>query len=65
MLILAFEAISHSSEKGGLCLMKSSTEMIQNFIYPKTQSCFFRFSFRATLFVSLMNALVVIDLGIH
>ena len=35
--------------------------------YTKTQSCFFHFSFRATLFFPLMNALVYvdIDLGIH
>ena len=33
--------------------MKSSSEMLQNlpyFIYTKTQSCFFRFLFRATLY---------------
>ena len=28
------------------------------FIYTKTQSCFFRFSYRATLYFYLMNALV-------
>ena len=44
---------NHSSEKSGLCLMKSSSKALQNlayFIYTKTQSCFFHFSFRATLF---------------
>ena len=37
------------------------------FIYSKTQSCFFRFSFHATLFYSLMNVLVYVDIeqGIH
>ena len=51
--------------------MKSSSEMLQNlqyFIYTKTQSYFFHFSFRATtLFFSLMNALAYenIDQGIH
>ena len=36
-------------------------------LYTKTQSCFFHFSFRATLFVPLMNALVYVDIdqGIH
>ena len=28
--------------------------------YTKTQSCFFRFSFRATLYFPLMNALVYV-----
>ena len=54
-----YSYIAHSSEKRGVCLMKSSSEMLQNlpyFIYTKTQSCFFHFSFHATLFFSLMNA---------
>ena len=59
----------HSSEKRGLCLMKWPGEMLQNlpyFIYMKTQSCFFHFSFRATSYFFIMNALVyVIDQGIH
>ena len=41
--------------------MKCPSEMLQNlpyFIYTKTQSCFVHFSFRATLFFPLMNALV-------
>ena len=45
--------IYHSSEIRDLCLMKWHGEMLQNltyFIYTKTQSCFFHFSFRATLF---------------
>ena len=56
----------HSSEKRGLCLMKSSSETLQNlpyFIYyMKTQSRFFHFSFHATLIFSLMNALVFVDI---
>ena len=42
---------SHSSEKRGLRLMKCSSETLQNlpcFMYIKTQSCFFRFSFLAS-----------------
>ena len=44
--------------------------MLQNlpyFMYMKTQSCFFHVSFRATLYFSLMNALVYVDIdqGIH
>ena len=37
------------------------------YIYPKTQSCFFSFSFRATLYFYVMNALVYVDIdqGIH
>ena len=37
------------------------------FINSKTQSCFFHFSFRATLFYPLMNAPVYVDIdqGIH
>ena len=31
--------------------------------YTKTQSCFFRFSFRATLCFYLMNALVFVDIS--
>ena len=61
---------THSSQFQGLCLMKSSSETLQNlpyFIYTKTQSCFFRFSFRATLYFYIMNALVYVDIdqGIH
>ena len=45
--------------------MKWPGEMIQNlpyFIYyTKTQNCFFRFSLRVTLFFSLINALVYVD----
>ena len=60
----------HSSQFQSLCLTKSSNETLQNlpyFIYTKTQSCFFRFSFRATLYFSLMNTLVYVDIdqGIH
>ena len=50
----------HSSEIRGLCLMKCPSKTLQNllyFIHTKTQSCFFHFSFRATLFFPLMNAL--------
>ena len=65
----SFYIDGQSFEKRGLCLMKSSSEMLQNlayFIYTKTQSCFFRFSFCAALFFSLMNALVdVNDHSIH
>ena len=60
----------HSSEIKGFCLMKWPSETLQNlpyFIYTKTQSCFFRFLFQATLLFSLMNALVYVDIdqGIH
>ena len=47
-----------------MCLTKSSSEMLQNlpyFIYTKTQSCFFSFSFRPTLFFCLIYALVYVD----
>ena len=60
----------HSSEIRGLCLMKCPSKMLQNlpyFIYTKIQSCFSHFSFHVTLFFSLMNALVYvnIDQGTH
>ena len=41
-----YSYIAHSSEKRGVSLMKSSSEMLQNlpyFIYTKTQICFFHF----------------------
>ena len=44
---------SHSSQFQGLCLMKSSREMLQNLPYfwnMKTHVVFFHFSFHATLF---------------
>ena len=50
--IYAIRIDSHSSEIRGLCLMKWPGETLQNlpyFIYTKTQSCFFHFSFPATL----------------
>ena len=53
----------HSSEIRSFCLIKWPCEMFQNltyFIYTKTQRCFFHFSFCATLFFSLMNALVYV-----
>ena len=43
----------YTLEKRGFCLMKSSSETLQNlpyFIYMKTQTCFSHFSFHATLF---------------
>ena len=60
----------HSYRFQGLCLTKRSSETLQNlpyFIYTITQSCFFHFSFRATLFFPQMNALVYVDIdqGIH
>ena len=59
-----YSYIAHSSEKIGVCLMKSSSEMLQKFaifyIYENPHS-FFRFSFHATLFFPLMNALVCVD----
>ena len=60
----------HSTQFHGLCSTKSSSVMLQNLpylIHTKTQSCFFRFSFCATLFFPLMNALVYVDIdrGIH
>ena len=54
---------SNTREIRGLCLMKLHSKMLQNlpyFIYNKTQSCFFHFSFHASLF-SLMNALVYVN----
>ena len=45
----------HSSEIRCFCLMKWPSETLQNlpyFIYMKTQSCFFHFSFHVTLFFS-------------
>ena len=54
------EVALHSSQFQCFCSTKSSSEMLQNlpyFIYyTKTQSCFIRISFGATLFFSLMNA---------
>ena len=44
---------NHSSKIRSLCLKKYPSEMLQNlpyFIHVKTQSCFFRFLFHATLF---------------
>ena len=56
--------------RNNLFSMKSSSKMLQNlpyFIHTKIQSCFFHFSFRATLFFPIKNALVYvnIDQGIH
>ena len=50
--------------------MKCSSETLQNlihFVYKKTPCSLFRFSFRATLYFYLMNALVYVDIhqGIH
>ena len=53
--------ILHSSEIRGLCLIKWPGKTLQNllyFIYTKAQISFFHFSFRATLYFYLMNALV-------
>ena len=58
----------HSSEIRGLCLMKWPSEMLQNLPYfCNTYEVFFRFSFPATLFFPLMNALDYVDIeqGIH
>ena len=56
----------HSSEIRGLRSRKCSSETIQNllyFMYMKTHIVFFfRFSFRATLYFYLMNALVYVDI---
>ena len=65
-----FLLVCHSSQFQSLCSTKRSSEMLQNlpyFIYTKSQSYFFHFSFRATLFFPLMNApvYVEIDQGIH
>ena len=59
----------HSSEIRGLCLMKWHSVVLQNLPYfwnTKTHILLF-FSFRAALFLSLMNALVYVDIdqGIH
>ena len=69
-LIEQWNSIFHSSQFQSLCSTKSSIKALQNlpyFMHTNPQSCFFRFSFHATLFFSLMNALVYvnIDLGIH
>ena len=50
--------------------MKRSSETLQNllyFMYKKIHVVFFHFSFHATLFFYLMNALVYVDIdkGIH
>ena len=61
----------HSSEKRGLRSTKCSSKMLQillYFMYKKTHiSSFFRFSFHATLYFYLMNALVYANIkqGIH
>ena len=55
----------HSSEIRGLRSTKCSSETLQNllyFMYKKTHVVFFRFSFRATLYFYLMNALVYVDI---
>ena len=52
-LIFIFVYLYHSSEISGLCLMKWPCKMLQKlpyFIYAKTQSGFFSFSFCDTLF---------------
>ena len=56
---------SHRTERRGLCLMKSSSKMLQYlpyFIYTKTQSWFFHLSFCAALFFPLMNAKVYVEM---
>ena len=58
----------HTSQFQTLGSTKSSSKMFHIlYTYKKTQSCFFRFSFRATLCFYLMNALVYVDIeqGIH
>ena len=58
----------HSSEMRGLRSTKCSSETLQNllyFMYKKTHVVFFRFSFRATLYFYLMNALVYVDIDQH
>ena len=52
---------NHSSEIRSFCLSFCPSKMLQNllyFIYKKTKICFIHFSFCATLYFSLMNALV-------
>ena len=47
-----YQVCIHSSQFQSLCSTKSPSETLQNlsyFMHTKTQSCFFRFSFRATL----------------
>ena len=54
----------HSPEKRGLCLMKRSSEMLQNLPYfwnTKTRVVFC-FSFLATFFFPLINALVYVNI---
>ena len=63
--LMIYATIFHSSQFQGLCLTKNSSETLQNlpyFIHTKTWSCFFCFSFCATLCFSLMNALVYDDI---
>ena len=65
-------SLLHSSEIRGLRSTKCYSEMLQNLLYfmhKKTHVVLFRFSFRATLYFNLMNALVYVDIdqgeGIH
>ena len=60
----------HSSQFQSLCSTKSSSEMLQNlpyfiYLYENPLSCFFRFSFRATLYFYLMNSLVYVNIDIR
>ena len=65
-IFLCIHSQHHSSEIRGLCLMKWPSKMLQNlpfFIYiqkPKVD-----FSFRATFFFPLMNALVYVDITLE
>ena len=58
----------HSSQFEGLCSTKRSSKTVQNlpyFWHDKTHIVFFRLSFHATLFFSLMNALVYVNIVSH
>ena len=66
-LFSTFEFRIYSSQFQSLCLMKNSSETLQNLPYfwnmkSENQHSFFRFSFHATLLYSLMNALVYVDI---
>ena len=67
--VVEYLGVNHSSEKRGSCLMKSSSETLQNlpyFIYLDENPKLI-FSFCTTLYFPLINALVYVDIdqGIH
>ena len=61
--IMVWKQNCPSSEIRGLCLMKWPSEMLQNLPYENPSS-FFRFSFCVTLFLTRINTLVYVDIGL-